>query len=96
MSAISSAADRLLIASIHEGATQMARHALASGADCDARDERGESALHLCARLGRLGIIDALLKAGADNSMLDRSGMTASQVAQQRGERLAARRLGAC
>src|SRR4030042_5250387 len=46
------------------------------GADVGARDERGRSALHLCAAGGRVGQIRRLLDGGAEPDIRDRDSIT--------------------
>ena len=63
--------------------------ALRGGADADAKDEEGFTALMLAARIGHAGAAAALLKAGADRAAKATAGRfegkTALEIATERG-----------
>ena len=52
------------------------------GADPDAADERGLTAMHRAARRGRIGAIHALVEVGADLNATRNNGRTARDDAQ--------------
>ena len=53
-----------------------------AGADLEATEARGLTALHLAACAGRLEIVRLLVEAGANKEARDPSGITALQLAQ--------------
>ncbi len=55
------------------------------GADLDARQEDGASALHIAAGGGDLEIVRLLVSRGADGSLEDRNGNVAAAVARSAG-----------
>ena len=55
---------------------------IAKGAHLDDMDDRGRTALMTAAELGHAVAVDALLKAGADASLKDKSGKTATDLAR--------------
>lgn len=66
-----------LIDAIKAGDAAKAASLLAGGADANARDEGGVTALILAAGLGQLDTVKALLQAGADVKAQDERGYTA-------------------
>ncbi len=64
---------------------------LAAGADLDAADDRGRTALMIAAERGHAGIVGALLAAGADAGRQDNDGNTAIALASQEDVRQAIR-----
>src|SRR5262249_3474435 len=66
---------------------------LDAGAQIDAVDNRGRTALMIAAELGRAAIVDALLARGADRSIADKAGKRAADLAANAGlrEKLSAR-----
>jgi len=58
---------------------------LAGGADIDARDEQGRSALMLAVVNGRVDAVEWLLARGADPNAADAEGVTPLQAAQRNG-----------
>jgi uncharacterized protein len=63
--------DARLLAAAGSGDTSAIRSALAAGANPDARDERGATALLIAARADQAGAFQALLDAGADVDLQD-------------------------
>ncbi|MFN9738326.1 MAG: ankyrin repeat domain-containing protein [Pseudomonadota bacterium] len=61
------------------------RPLVAAGANLAAQDERGVSVLHAAAMHGLLDAAHALLRAGADPTLVDRLGRTAHEVALRLG-----------
>jgi ankyrin repeat protein len=53
--------------------------------DVDAKDDHGETALFGAAMWGNPSIVKLLIEAGADVSIRDTSGITASQIAERNG-----------
>lgn len=58
---------------------------IAAGADVNARQRHGWTALHGAADSGDRAIVEALLAAGADPALANRDGKTAADVARERG-----------
>jgi ankyrin repeat protein len=54
---------------------------LKGGAEIDAADDRGRTALMMAAELGHAEMVDGLIKRGADRDMRDRVGKTALDLA---------------
>jgi ankyrin repeat protein len=78
------ASDRLL-AACRAGDVAGVRAALAGGADRDAADRFGHTALILAAAKGATECCQALLGAGADTGVRNAMGQTAAEAAAQRG-----------
>lgn len=51
------------------------------GAQLDEKDDRGKTALMIAAELGHATAVEALMKAGADKTLTDKSGRTAAELA---------------
>lgn len=66
-----------LLGAIVAGDAEKLKALLASGADANARDSEGVTALMLAANAGNLEMVEALLAAGADVSATDAAGWTA-------------------
>lgn len=66
---------------------------LSEGADVNARDAAGETALMLAAARGRLDVIGLLIERGADVNAASDAGNTALMLAAARGQVDAARAL---
>ena len=77
--------DRDLIEAIKKGSAAIVHAFLAKGADVNARDEHGGSALHWAAARGKTEIVSLLVQSGADVKALDSQGQTALDVARKRG-----------
>ena len=63
------------------------------GADVNAVEVDGTSALHWAARAGDRAIVDALLEAGADTSAMNRYGVTPLSLAVELGDPMVVQRL---
>jgi len=70
------------------------RALLEAGADPDAAQNAGITALHAAAMTGNVAIADALLDAGADVTLADDEGTTPAAYARRGGHDELARRLG--
>jgi uncharacterized protein len=66
---------------------------LRNGADADAQQHGGYTALHSAALHGNEMLVDALLSAGASPSLADGQGKTAAQHAEAKGHHALAQRL---
>ena len=64
-----------------DGALRTVRLLLSRGAKLDLVDDRGRSALMIAAQLGHADIVEALLDAGAEKTLKDKSGKTARDLA---------------
>jgi hypothetical protein len=53
---------------------------LGAGADIDARHEAGDTALHHAIRMGKFGIARHLIRAGADQSIVNHEGKRARDL----------------
>lgn len=71
----------------------MARLLIEHGAQVNARDPHGKTALMFAAMFNRIEIIELLLAHGADSSLKTSDGMTAFGLAQAMGADAAAARL---
>jgi ankyrin repeat protein len=87
--------DQALLRSLRDKAPEMAIRCLLNGADANVVDERGESALHLAARIDSLRLISELLSRGADRSAINRAGATPFEIAKGGLGRMAKMRLRA-
>ena len=58
---------------------------VAAGADKDAANTHGSTALLLAAQIGHLEVVRLLLEAGADKDAANKKGLTALRVAAQNG-----------
>lgn len=85
--------DRLMLHSLEDGAFAMALHALECGANPDSRNESGDHALHLAAKRSHLGMVAALVGAGADREARNALGMSAMDIAMRGKARAVARAL---
>lgn len=84
-SAAGIAACRGLHAAAASGDLPALTKALRAGADIDARDCYGRTALLVAAHGSRLDIVRALSEAGADIAIADRAGVTSLEHARRRG-----------
>ena len=71
------------------GNVHVMRMLLSAGADVEARDGQGATALHSAARKGRAGAFKLLLAAGANPAALDGDGLTPAQLVVHHLEALA-------
>jgi len=69
--------DENLLDVVKAGNATQVKQCLSSGADANARDGEGSTALMLAAYSGNLGAVEALLAAGADVNETDERGWTA-------------------
>jgi hypothetical protein len=74
-----------LLAAALQGDVEAVRRLLAAGADANARDEKGRTALMLAAGRGDAALIRLLLDAGADAQRRDSEGLSAADHATQIG-----------
>ena len=58
---------------------------LSWGADCDAQEKQGETALHLAVMFGRFKILNRLTKEGCDLTLTNKKGLTPYALAQEQG-----------
>ena len=58
---------------------------LAQGADINAADQSGLTALHAAAAMGRTEVVRTLIESGADSTQLTASGLTALAIAEAGG-----------
>ncbi len=74
-----------LLTEAKKGDLGKVKQLLASGAELDARDVKGNSALHHAAKKGHLKVIAALVAAGIDVTAVNEVGDTALHLAFRRG-----------
>jgi ankyrin repeat protein len=85
--------DKQMLECLASGRFAMAKHLLESGADADACDFNGNSAIHLAARKSNLEMIAALIGAGANINVRDSFGMTALDIAARSKSHFIVRKL---
>jgi ankyrin repeat protein len=68
-----------------KGYLEPARHLLAAGADPNAHNGAGATALHFCATFRQAEFARLLIRAGADRSATDANGRTPADVARAHG-----------
>ena len=78
--------DQDLLKMAREGQDALVRTLLNSGADINARDESGRTALMLAALGGHVATVTSLLDAGADVEAKDDDGKTAHGLASEKGQ----------
>jgi ankyrin repeat protein len=76
-----------------KGDDHLAARLLKEKCDVNARNNAGQTALMMASLFGRTAQIDMLLKAGADPSLVDASGRSATSVAQAQGNGAAIEKL---
>jgi peptidoglycan hydrolase-like protein with peptidoglycan-binding domain len=74
-----------LISAAASGDAESVRGHLLAGADPDARNVYGSTALHYAALFGHVDVVEVLLKAGADARVRDNGGATAAVLAKAQG-----------
>jgi ankyrin repeat protein len=87
------AASAGLLAAVARGDFEASRAALAQGADVNAVNSSGQTALMLAALRGDDTLVELLLQAGADTRRTDRSGASAADLALRAGHDALAQRL---
>ena len=70
------------------GDIERTKNLIKHGADVDAKDNIGWTALHWVASKGNLEIVAALVKAGAEVNVTNKYGLTALQLAQHIGDEI--------
>ncbi|MBI1736815.1 MAG: ankyrin repeat domain-containing protein [Candidatus Rokubacteria bacterium] len=78
---------------VSAGDLEAVRRWLASGADVDARDEHGQTALMLAAHGGHAAIVEVLVASGADLDVTAKYSLSALMLAVVAGHAAVARRL---
>ena len=73
---------QLLLAAVGQGQEQAVTNLLAAGANVNAVDAAGNSALMEAAAFGHLAIVSDLVLSGADVNLKNKAGMTALQRAK--------------
>jgi hypothetical protein len=66
------------------GHSATVRRLIAAGADANAQDRLGDTALILASQLGSVETVQALLDAGASRKLRNRDGVAASDAARAR------------
>lgn len=79
--------DRALLRAAERGDADAVAVALRSGADVEARDERGRTALLAAAARDAVEVAQVLVASGADPAVADRDGTTPLELARERGSR---------
>ena len=74
-----------LVLAVKEGHLEVVRLLLEAGADKDAANTDGSTALFFAAQNGHLEVVRLLLEAGADKDAADTDGWTALHIAAQEG-----------
>ena len=74
-----------LVLAAQEGHLAVVRLLLEAGADKDAADTDGDTALHIAAKEGHLEVVRLLLEAGADKDAADTDGYTPLHFAARKG-----------
>ena len=70
---------------LDDGRVDIVKVLLAAGANVNAFDEDGETALMMAAEEGRADVVQALIAGGANVNMMDHEGRTALQHARKEG-----------
>ncbi|KAK1948705.1 ankyrin repeat protein [Colletotrichum sublineola] len=71
-----------------EALADLATLLIQKGLDVDVKDGHGRTALHIAAKLGDLGVVDALLDEGASPALPDGAGRMALDIAKMQSRRL--------
>jgi ankyrin repeat protein len=76
---------RLLCQAIEEGNLERVRSLIASGADVNAKDKRGDRPLYLAAKHGQIAVVELLIASGANVNAKSRSDGTPLSMAVSYG-----------
>ncbi|MBI4263424.1 MAG: ankyrin repeat domain-containing protein [Acidobacteria bacterium] len=87
------AADSALVDAVKRGNPQAVRALIRQGADVDAVEPDGTTALHWAVRTGQAEVVDALIDAGANVSVRNRYGITPLSLAAELGDPAVVERL---
>lgn len=73
-----------LIIAIHRGGRELAQAFLLAGADPDAADAQGRTAMHHVALYGDVGLLGLLEDMGGDADLADGAGLSANSIVRTR------------
>ena len=80
--------NKQLLEAVKIGDIERTENLIKHGADVNAKDNIGWTALHWVASKGNLEIVAALVKAGAEVNVTNKYGLTALQLAQHIGDEI--------
>ncbi len=75
--------DMAFLYAVQDGFTQKVKDFIADGANINTYDDLGNTALHIAVELNFVGIVELLLKAGADSSLQNDFDQTPFELAQE-------------